>query len=311
MNPLHPGDTRDHHPRSPRQRAGGRPSRWAAKKCGCSTRWGAPPRSGSSHRSRSRTFANSAMDGFAVAGAELEAGRRQFRVVVDIPAGRYVADAIGPGEAARIMTGAPLPSGRRHRGPGRAHDGGRRRRDRRDAAGHRRQRAPRRRGRHRRRRPLRAAARSSAPPRSACSPPSAWSACAWRAARAWPSWPPGASSSPRGQPLATGPDPQLQLVHRLRPGGRRRRRPDPARASPATTRTRRAGSWPRRSRTTSSSPRAACPWVTTTSSSRSRTSSAWSDASGASPPSRASRWPSAPAAPRWSSGCPATRSPPW
>ena len=57
------------------------------------------------------TFANSAMDGFAVSGAELEAGRREFRVVVDIPAGRYVADPIGPAETARIMTGAPLPPG--------------------------------------------------------------------------------------------------------------------------------------------------------------------------------------------------------
>ena len=56
-------------------------------------------------------FANSAMDGFAVSGAELEAGRREFRVVVDIPAGTYVAEPIGQGEAARIMTGAPLPPG--------------------------------------------------------------------------------------------------------------------------------------------------------------------------------------------------------
>lgn len=57
------------------------------------------------------SFANSAMDGFAVSGAELEAGRREFRVVVDIPAGRYVSEEIRPGEAARIMTGAPLPPG--------------------------------------------------------------------------------------------------------------------------------------------------------------------------------------------------------
>lgn len=57
------------------------------------------------------TFANSAMDGFAVSGAELEAGRRAFRVVVDIPAGRFVAETIASGEAARIMTGAPLPAG--------------------------------------------------------------------------------------------------------------------------------------------------------------------------------------------------------
>jgi molybdopterin molybdotransferase len=57
------------------------------------------------------TFANSAMDGFAVSGAELEAGRREFHVVVDIPAGRYVSDEVRPGEAARIMTGAPVPPG--------------------------------------------------------------------------------------------------------------------------------------------------------------------------------------------------------
>jgi len=56
-------------------------------------------------------FANSAMDGFAVSGAELEAGRREFRVTVDIPAGRFVSDPVGPGDAARIMTGAPMPPG--------------------------------------------------------------------------------------------------------------------------------------------------------------------------------------------------------
>jgi molybdopterin molybdotransferase len=57
------------------------------------------------------TFANSAMDGFAVLGAELEGGRREFRVVVDIPAGRHVSEPVAPGDAARIMTGAPLPPG--------------------------------------------------------------------------------------------------------------------------------------------------------------------------------------------------------
>ena len=56
-------------------------------------------------------FDNSAMDGYAVRGAELEAGRREFRVVVDIPAGRWVGEQIGAGEAAKIMTGAPLPPG--------------------------------------------------------------------------------------------------------------------------------------------------------------------------------------------------------
>ncbi len=57
------------------------------------------------------TFANSAMDGFAVSGAELKAGRREFRVTIDIPAGRYVSETVAPGDAARIMTGAPVPPG--------------------------------------------------------------------------------------------------------------------------------------------------------------------------------------------------------
>ena len=57
------------------------------------------------------SFDNSAMDGYAVRGAELEAGRREFRVVVDIPAGRWVGEEVGAGDAAKIMTGAPLPPG--------------------------------------------------------------------------------------------------------------------------------------------------------------------------------------------------------
>ena len=56
-------------------------------------------------------FDNSAMDGYAVDGAALAAGRREFRVVVDIPAGRWVDERVGDGCAAKIMTGAPLPSG--------------------------------------------------------------------------------------------------------------------------------------------------------------------------------------------------------
>jgi molybdopterin molybdotransferase len=56
-------------------------------------------------------FDNSAMDGYALRGAELEAGRREFRVTVDIPAGFWFAETVGAGDAAKIMTGAPLPSG--------------------------------------------------------------------------------------------------------------------------------------------------------------------------------------------------------
>ena len=53
-------------------------------------------------------FANSAMDGFALRAAD--AGLR-LRVVGESAAGRGLAGAIGPGEAARIFTGAPLPPG--------------------------------------------------------------------------------------------------------------------------------------------------------------------------------------------------------
>jgi molybdopterin molybdotransferase len=58
-------------------------------------------------------WANSAMDGFAVRAADVRGARegepRELRVVDDIPAGGFPARALGPGEAARIMTGAPLP----------------------------------------------------------------------------------------------------------------------------------------------------------------------------------------------------------
>ena len=58
-------------------------------------------------------LANTSMDGYAVraadtAGATAEAPRR-LRVVGYLPAGSVYAGAVGPGEAVRIMTGAPLP----------------------------------------------------------------------------------------------------------------------------------------------------------------------------------------------------------
>lgn len=55
-------------------------------------------------------FDNSAMDGFAVRAADLEPGAR-LMVVGDIPAGATSVPWVGPGEAARIMTGAPMPTG--------------------------------------------------------------------------------------------------------------------------------------------------------------------------------------------------------
>ena len=58
-------------------------------------------------------FNNSSMDGFAVRGADVVEAAidspRNLRVVADIPAGSYPTISLGPGEAARIMTGAHVP----------------------------------------------------------------------------------------------------------------------------------------------------------------------------------------------------------
>ena len=54
-------------------------------------------------------FANSAMDGFAVRHADLTTGV-VLAVVADVPAGSGADPALRPGECARIMTGAPLPT---------------------------------------------------------------------------------------------------------------------------------------------------------------------------------------------------------
>jgi molybdopterin molybdotransferase len=56
-------------------------------------------------------FDNSAMDGYALRGADLTAGRRGFLVIADIPAGRWVDIRVEEGEAAKIMTGAAMPAG--------------------------------------------------------------------------------------------------------------------------------------------------------------------------------------------------------
>jgi molybdopterin molybdotransferase len=58
---------------------------------------------------------NSAMDGYAVRGAELAGAThdapRSFRVTETVAAGQFPTRSLEPGEAARIMTGAPLPMG--------------------------------------------------------------------------------------------------------------------------------------------------------------------------------------------------------
>ncbi|MFJ8233991.1 gephyrin-like molybdotransferase Glp [Streptomyces sp. NPDC094448] len=60
-------------------------------------------------------FDNSSMDGYAVRVADVQGATEEFpavlTVVGDIAAGGAEPPAVGPGEAARIMTGAPLPPG--------------------------------------------------------------------------------------------------------------------------------------------------------------------------------------------------------
>jgi molybdopterin molybdotransferase len=53
---------------------------------------------------------NSAMDGYAIRHADLAAHDGQLRVAQRIPAGA-TGDALEPGTAARIFTGAPIPAG--------------------------------------------------------------------------------------------------------------------------------------------------------------------------------------------------------
>jgi molybdenum cofactor synthesis domain-containing protein len=60
-------------------------------------------------------FANTGVDGYAVraadtAGASAEAPAR-LRIVDELPAGKAPSVPVGPGEAIRIMTGAPVPEG--------------------------------------------------------------------------------------------------------------------------------------------------------------------------------------------------------
>ena len=60
-------------------------------------------------------WTNSAMDGYAVRGVDIDAaapGRPVILPVIEtIAAGRFATRALAPGEAFRIMTGAPLPAG--------------------------------------------------------------------------------------------------------------------------------------------------------------------------------------------------------
>jgi molybdopterin molybdotransferase len=53
----------------------------------------------------------SLMDGYALRSVDLASGRGELRVIEEVTAGRTPRLALGPGQATRIMTGAPLPEG--------------------------------------------------------------------------------------------------------------------------------------------------------------------------------------------------------
>ena len=54
---------------------------------------------------------NSAMDGYALRAEDVARGRAALALVDEIPAGRFPERKLGPGEAARILTGAAMPEG--------------------------------------------------------------------------------------------------------------------------------------------------------------------------------------------------------
>ena len=55
---------------------------------------------------------NSAVDGYAVGSRDIPAGgTRELDVVAELPAGAVFPDLLEPGQALRIMTGAPMPAG--------------------------------------------------------------------------------------------------------------------------------------------------------------------------------------------------------
>ncbi len=56
-------------------------------------------------------FHNSAMDGFAVLGDDVREAGAVLAILEDVPAGFVASGEVGPGEAIRIMTGAPMPPG--------------------------------------------------------------------------------------------------------------------------------------------------------------------------------------------------------
>jgi molybdopterin molybdotransferase len=56
-------------------------------------------------------FANSAVDGYAVRSADVRQAPVELDVIDEVAAGAASAMTVGPGQAIRIMTGAPMPAG--------------------------------------------------------------------------------------------------------------------------------------------------------------------------------------------------------
>jgi molybdenum cofactor synthesis domain-containing protein len=57
------------------------------------------------------SFDNTAMDGFAVRAADTLGAPIELQVVETLAAGRATSTSVDPGQAVRIMTGAPMPAG--------------------------------------------------------------------------------------------------------------------------------------------------------------------------------------------------------
>lgn len=57
------------------------------------------------------SFANSAMDGFAVRAEDVASPGAVLEVVEDVAAGQTASMSVGQGQAIKIMTGAPMPDG--------------------------------------------------------------------------------------------------------------------------------------------------------------------------------------------------------
>ena len=56
-------------------------------------------------------FANTAVDGYAVRAADVAGAPVELDVVDEVAAGAHTERVLGPGQAIRIMTGAPMPAG--------------------------------------------------------------------------------------------------------------------------------------------------------------------------------------------------------